>query len=186
MHRSLVSTLFGLALLAGASLAQAAPTVIVSPQPLPHDGRTKVFLAGSIDMGKAVDWQKQLIDALADTNVVILNPRRTDWNPAWKAELNDEHFAQQVNWELSALDQADVVVMYLAPGSHSPVSLMELGLHARSGKVIVLCPEGYWRKGNVDAVAARYQVEQADSMDDLLRRLRKRLQAAPGRRAPGA
>lgn len=170
-------------LLAGwlAGAAHAASTVVVSPQTLPHDARPKVFLAGSIDMGKATDWQKTLIDALADTDAVILNPRRTDWNPAWKPEPGDPHFAEQVNWELAALDQSDVIVMYLAPGSQSPVSLMELGLHATSGKVIVLCPEGYWRKGNVDAVAMRYHVEQASSLDDLIGRVRSRLRAFHGK-----
>jgi hypothetical protein len=172
-----VAIALGLALLLGTAPGFAAPTVVVSPAPVPHDARPKVFLAGSIDMGKAVDWQRQLIDALGDMDVVILNPRRADWNPAWKPELADEHFAQQVDWELSALEQADVIVMYLAPSSQSPVSLLELGLHARSGKLVVLCPPGYWRKGNVDAVTARYGIEQATSMEDLASRVRLRLRA---------
>ena len=76
-----------------------------------------------------------------------------------------------------ALEAADVVVMYLAPNSQSPVSLMELGLHARSGKLIVLCPEGFWRKGNVDLTAAFYGVEQVSSMDELEAVVRRRVAA---------
>jgi hypothetical protein len=45
--------------------------------------------------------------------------------------------------------------MYLAPGTQSPVSLLELGLCARSGKLKVGCPEGFWRRGNVK-VASRW------------------------------
>ncbi len=42
---------------------------------------TKIFLAGSIEMGKAVDWQTELTNKLADLDkVTILNPRRDDWN----------------------------------------------------------------------------------------------------------
>lgn len=176
LHLLSLYLLLGVALLSGTAPACAAPTVVVSPGAIPRDHRPKVFLAGSIDMGKAADWQKSLIEALDGTDAVILNPRRTDWNPAWKPELADAHFAQQVNWELSALEQADVIVMYLAPGSQSPVSLLELGLHARSGKLIVLCPDGYWRKGNVDAVAARYPVAQVNTMDALIDAVRHRLQ----------
>ena len=103
-------------------------------------------------------------------------PHPEQFDAVGKPELGDAHFAQQVNWELSALEQADIIVMYLAPGSQSPVSLLELGLHARSGKLIVLCPEGYWRKGNVDAVAARYPVAQVATMDALVDAVRHRLQ----------
>lgn len=177
-HLRLLSSalLLGASVVLGAAPACAASTVVVSPGAIPQDHRPKVFLAGSIDMGKAADWQNALIAALDGTDAVILNPRRADWNRAWKPELADAHFAQQVNWELSALEQADIIVMYLAPGSQSPVSLLELGLHARSGKLIVLCPEGYWRKGNVDAVAARYPVAQVATMDALVDAVRHRLQ----------
>ena len=37
--------------------------------------------------------------------------------------------------------------------------MLELGLHARSGKVVLFCPEGFWRKGNVDLTAAAYGVD---------------------------
>src|SRR3546814_14893140 len=60
----------------------------------------------------------------------------------------------------AALESADIIVMLLAPGSQSPISLLEKGLHARGGKLILLCPEGFWRKGNVDITAERYGIEQ--------------------------
>jgi hypothetical protein len=76
--------------------------------------------------------------------------------------------AEQVSWELDMLDAADVVVMYLAPGTKSPVSLLELGLWARSGKLKVCCPEGFWRRGNVEVVCQRHQIPLFDTLDDLL------------------
>lgn len=166
-------------LLALPMTARAGEAVtITSPAPLPaaHD-RVRLFLGGSIDMGKATDWQRDMIAALADEKVTILNPRRADWNPAWKPEASDPHFRQQVEWELAALDSADIIILYLAPGTQSPVSLLEMGLHARGGKLIVLCPDGFWRKGNVDITAARYGVEQVSTIEELTAVVRRRIGA---------
>lgn len=156
-------------------------TVVTAPErPATTPDRPRIFLGGSIDMGNAPDWQKQLIAGLADRDVVILNPRRPDWNPAWRPEASEPEFRRQVEWELEALESADIIVLYLAPGSQSPVSLLELGLHARSGKVILLCPPGFWRKGNVDITAERYGIQQVASLEELHKAIDARL-AAPAR-----
>lgn len=164
---------------------QAAPTggatVVTAPErPATTPDRPRIFLGGSIDMGNAPDWQKQVIAGLADRDVVILNPRRPDWNPAWRPEASEPEFRRQVEWELEALERADIIVLYLAPGSQSPVSLLELGLHARSGKVILVCPPGFWRKGNVDITAERYGIQQVASLEELRKAIDARL-AAPAR-----
>ena len=65
--------------------------------------------------------------------------------------------------------------MYLDPATKSPVSLLELGLHARSGKLIVCCPEGFWRKGNVDIVCQHHGVPQVADLAELEAEIRKRL-----------
>lgn len=161
---------------AALSIDTAQPVLVTSPTPVParHD-RPRVFLGGSIDMGSAPDWQADMIKALAAQRVVILNPRRADWNKAWRPDADDPHFREQVQWELGALDSADIIVLYLSPGSQSPVSLLEMGLHARSGKLIVYCPNGYWRKGNVDITAAKYDVEQVSSIDSLVAATKARI-----------
>lgn len=160
---------------AGTTTAFAAD-VVVSPAPLPaqHD-RARVFLGGSIEMGVARDWQADLTAALAKDDALLLNPRRPDWNPAWKPVAEEPHFREQVEWELAALDSADVIVMYLAPGTQSPISLLELGLHGRSGKVVLLCPDGFWRKGNVDITAERYGITRVATFDALVSEVRRRL-----------
>jgi len=150
--------------------------LVVSPRPLPAaDDRPRLFLGGSIDMGNAPDWQAEMTRALSDLEIVILNPRRPDWNPAWKPEASEPEFRAQVEWELAALEASDVMVLYLAPGTLSPISLLEMGLHARSGKLIVLAPDGFWRKGNVDITAEAYGIQQVSSMDELLVAVRARL-----------
>jgi hypothetical protein len=167
-------------MMATSSLASEMPPkqvrLITSPEvlPLTHD-RPRVFLGGSIDMGSAPDWQAAMVRALADENVVVLNPRRADWKKEWRPDVGEPHFRQQVEWELSALESADIIVLYLSPGSQSPISLLEMGLYARSGKLIILCPEGYWRKGNVDITAARYGVERVESMGALIQATKARL-----------
>lgn len=143
-------------------------TVVKSPADLPlEDTRLKIFLGGSIDMGNSVDWQANLTEELSDQNVVVLNPRRDDWNKDWKPIKSDSNFRAQVEWELSALEFADIIVMYFAPGSKSPISLLEFGLYAKSNKLMVICPDGFWRKGNVEIVSERYQVKIFESLNDM-------------------
>lgn len=122
-----------------------------------------VFLAGSIEMGKAEDWQRRVYDELLD-GFYIYNPRRKDWDSSWEQSYESPQFFQQVTWELNALEEADIILMYLSPGTISPISLLELGLYAESGKLVVVCPEGFHRKGNVDIVCDRYKVPQFDSL----------------------
>jgi hypothetical protein len=137
------------------------------------NGYISVFLGGSIEMGKAEDWQKILIKALSDKQIIFLNPRRNDWDSTWEQKITNPEFKLQVTWELTALEFSDIIVMYFDPNTKSPISLLELGLHAKSKKLIVFCPEGFWRKGNVDIVCERYGITQVDSVDELIKTLEK-------------
>ena len=145
------------------------------PAGVPEGGRC-VFLAGSIEMGTAEDWQSRLVQEFsAEPSLALLNPRRDAWDPSWRQSADNPEFAEQVCWELDGLDRADVIALYLVPGSRSPISLLEFGLHARSGKLVVLCPDGFWRKGNVEVVCARYGVELHVEWDAWVAALRSRL-----------
>lgn len=134
-----------------------------------------VFLAGSIEMGKAADWQTQLTNELSHLDITILNPRRDDWDSSWEQTIKNEQFKTQVRWELTALEQADIVVMYFDPATKSPISLLELGLFAKTGKLIVCCPEGFWRKGNVDIVCSEYGITQVKDLSDMKFRIIERI-----------
>lgn len=140
-----------------------------------------VFLAGSIEMGAAPPWQAQVASALADLDVVIMNPRRDAWEASWPQSIDFEPFRLQVEWELDAQDRADLIAFYFAPETRAPVTLLELGLAAGRKRAIVCCPEGYFRKGNVDVICARHQIPQVPSLDALIHRLRSDL-AAPAAR----
>lgn len=150
-------------------------TIVKSPTPIPTDaGLRRVFLAGSIDGGVAPDWQRMLAMALLDVpQLLILDPRRDEWDPSW---IGNPEFREQVEWELDGLDAADVIAYYFAPGTKAPITMFELGLHVRGCKPIVCCPEGFWRKGNIDVVCERYGLERVPTLDALAAAIRQRLQ----------
>jgi hypothetical protein len=152
--------------------------VLKPPAPLTFDGAApSVFLAGSIEMGAAADWQAQVEQSLRDLDVVLLNPRRDEWDASWVQSASNPPFREQVEWELEGLERATVIAMYFAPGTRSPVTLLELGLFARSGKLLVCCPDGFWRKGNVEVVCARSGVPLVGELPELVRLLRERVGA---------
>lgn len=139
-------------------------------------GQKSVFLAGSIEMGLAVDWQADIESALVDLPIVILNPRRDDWDSSWEQTMEHPQFRQQVEWELDGLERADTVAMYFDPGTKAPVTLMELGLSARSKKVVVCCPRGFWRRGNVEIVCARHDILMTEELPQLIDAVRELVQ----------
>ena len=136
----------------------------------------KVFLAGSVEMGKAVNWQEKVTETISEwesfrqgkTEVKILNPRRDDWDSSWVQSIENFQFRQQVEWELSALEESNAIVLWFDPATKSPISLLELGLFARSEKMVVYCPEGFWRKGNVDIVCEQNGIPNYASESDFL------------------
>jgi len=145
-----------------------------SPIDLSPDARS-VFLAGSIDMGHAEDWQATVTRALSDRDVVILNPRRNEWDASWEQDIGFAPFREQVEWELEALERATVIAMYFAPTSKAPVTLLELGLFLRSKRLVVCCPQGYWRRGNVEIVCRRYEVDMVPDLPALVHEVRRRV-----------
>lgn len=129
--------------------------------------KKSVFLAGSIEMGNTENWQSELSDKLYRHNYNVFNPRRSDWDSSWKQDFTNPYFSQQVNWELDALEKSDYIIMYFDPNNKSPISLLELGLFAHTGKLMVICPDGFWRKGNVDIVCNRYNIPMFKNFDQL-------------------
>lgn len=143
------------------------------PQKIPEEGRF-LFLGGTIDMGVSDDWQAEVTESLKETNWAILNPRRESWDSSWEQKIDNAEFREQVEWELEGLERAETVLLYFAPDSKSPISLLELGLFARTKKLLVVCPEGFWRKGNIDIVCARYGIAQLGSLEKAIEELKKR------------
>tara|TARA_R110002003_G_scaffold572_9_gene20532 strand:+ start:411 stop:1292 length:882 start_codon:yes stop_codon:yes gene_type:complete len=134
----------------------------------PSLARILLFLAGSIEMGAAVTWQKRLIAHLEHLPIQVSNPRKESWDPKVDVKSVDVKFRSQVEWELAALKRSTLICFFFDTDTISPVTLMELGLWATSGKVIVCCGEKYWRSGNVDIVCDRYNIPRVDSFENLI------------------
>ncbi|MEM6806920.1 MAG: nucleoside 2-deoxyribosyltransferase domain-containing protein [Bacteroidota bacterium] len=145
--------------------------IIKAPESISKNFRTDklIFLAGSIEMGLAEDWQTHVANYfLHQSEYTLLNPRRDDWDSSWVQKIENPNFYQQVNWELNGLERADKIILYLSPETKSPISLLELGLFAASGKLLVCCPSSFWRKGNVDIVCERHRIPVYEKLDELL------------------
>ena len=178
-HAIAEMTKAGVAIVRSADLLQAAAGpkgfVITAPDPLPTEfTQPAVFLAGSIDEGEAEHWQGRFITLCEPEPITLLNPRREVWMGSTAQRPENPAFREQVAWELQALERADIVAVYFAKDARSPISLLEFGLWARSGKLIVACPEGFWRRGNVEMVCARYGVPLVPDLPALIEAVKAR------------
>jgi hypothetical protein len=106
---------------------------------------------------------------------MFFNPRRDDWDSSWEQKQSNTQFNYQVNWEMDKLRDSDLIFMYFSPETKSPISLLELGLHANDRKLIVCCPEGFWRKGNVDIVCTRNNIQCFTNLNDAIGALRTKI-----------
>jgi hypothetical protein len=148
--------------------------VVKAPDPFPN-GRCDLFLSGSIDMGNAPHWRKVVIEFLRDLPIVIANPRRDDWDSTWIQSINCKQFREQVLWELDAMEKARMIGVYFAPDTYAPITLLEMGLFAHSDRLVVCCPNGFYRKGNIEIVTFRYGIPFYQSMDRFIAALKREL-----------
>ena len=144
---------------------------IKAPNPIDFTMPT-LFLAGSIEMGTAEKWQERVVRELRDWEGAILNPCRDDWDSSWVQSINNPQFREQVEWELEALENSDWIFMYFDPQTKSPITLLELGLSITLDGLIVVCPDGFWRKGNVEIVCSRFKIPLFKSIEEGLGELK--------------
>ena len=154
--------------------------VVLPPTAFDVSTKVSVFLAGSIDQGKAPNWSLEVANCLKDVDCVVLNPRRDDWDSSWKQEIENPEFREQVEWELRGLEQSSVIALCFTKESQAPISLLELGLHVADGKMLVFCPEGYWRKGNVDVVCNKYHVRVYEDFKEFCEAVKARMLVEKG------
>jgi hypothetical protein len=147
-------------------------TIYKSPENIAErdKSRKSIFLAGSIEMDKAINWQLICEEELSK-KYILFNPRRASWDSNWEQKIENPQFKEQVLWELNALEEADVILLYFAENTKSPISLLEFGLYAKSGKLKVVTDNNFWRKGNIDIVCEKYSVAQYSSLEELINHL---------------
>lgn len=147
--------------------AACAQTVEVQPgtaEPSDASLYTRIFLAGTIDNGDSADWQHSLTERFRSMRgrYILYNPRRSDWKGT------PDEFEFQVNWELDRLEKADIIIMNILGTSKSPVTLLEMGIHIRSGRLLVACEPDFYRFANVRITCEKYGVPLYDSLDHLM------------------
>jgi hypothetical protein len=136
-------------------------TVITAPEKTDVTG-FKVFLGGAIDMGKAIHWQSQVVEALSNKpGLVLLNPRRARFTP--------DTLDEQIKWELDALDKADAILMWFPATTKAPISFLETGLYMQSGKLIIGVEEGFYRQRNLELTCQYYDVPIWKKLEDLVK-----------------
>ena len=98
---------------------------IEAPNPYhPRPGHgPSIFLAGGIT--GCPDWQRDARSFLAGTGLVVLNPRRSHYEPTAGAH------EEQVSWEVRHLQLADIVMFWFpvcdSDRTVQPIALLELG-----------------------------------------------------------
>lgn len=134
------------------------------PPNAPTYRKFSVFTAGSIEMGNAVQWQNHMAISLSHLPITVCNPRRGHWNPDITPLARDEDFRTQVEWELDALEQADVICFFFDVTTKSTVS-----------QVVVCCGDEYWKGGNVELTCRRYDIPFVKSFAELVPAVEKML-----------
>lgn len=121
------------------------------------------FLAGSIEMGKAENWQESMESFFEEHGCGTFNPRRPNFDATQKQEYENPYMYQQINWEYNALEKADRILVYLQPDTLSPITLMEVGKYCDAKKMFVVSPPGFWREANVECFCDRYGISLFDN-----------------------
>jgi len=140
--------------------------VITAPQELTVRG--DIFLGGGIS--NCPDWQQEIIDALQDTQLILVNPRRAGvLEPEWAEE--------QIEWEYNALRKVNTVIFWFPEETLCPITLLELGVFTQKPetRIIVGTHPNYERRFDVikQLKLARPEVEVVDSIPALIENIYK-------------
>jgi len=137
-----------------------------------------LFLAGSIEMGTAEDWQQKACDYFESEDIIIYNPRRGDWDASWNASPYNKHLEDQIKWEHKHIMEADCVLFNFDPATKSPVTMMELGMMVSfhdTERIVVCCPPKFWRYLNVKTFCDLHDIYWTDSFDNALEEMFARI-----------
>lgn len=116
----------------------------------------KIYLSGTVDLSgnEKFMWQEKFINGMSELvdqekglimfkkyNYIIFNPYYVPQNPA--PHIMNPEFTNLKMWETQCLEVADGIFCNFLKRSTSAIPLFEFGYTARSGKLVVRCPEEY-------------------------------------------
>lgn len=113
--------------------------------------RTTLFLAGPFEDGDGAadqprSWRDEVIDALADLDITIYDPRNERWAGL---EAGSAGRRGAFEWQCATAYDADVVTVWIPDGRHAPTALMILGYlaakrgNAKRGSSVVVGGDGW-------------------------------------------
>lgn len=144
---------------------------IECPDTYPSGGSAvTVFLAGGIT--GCFDWQAKMKRLLADTDLVLLNPRRSNF------PIHDVNAAHaQILWEWEHLRRADRILFWFPAvnAAGCPIALFELGAWLKTDKPLAVGVEpGYVREQDVKIQASleRPHLHVVSRLEDLAKQVR--------------
>lgn len=133
------------------------------------EGKEKsLFLAGGIT--NCQNWQKELVDKLQNTNLVLLNPRRKKFD-IYNKNMEEE----QITWEFNHLKKASAVSFWFTKETLCPITLYELGSQIVSDKKIFIgIDQDYQRKRDVEIQTRlqRPEIKVVYSLEDLANQIK--------------
>jgi hypothetical protein len=95
----------------------------------PEQQQRSLFLAGGIS--NCPDWQSALLEDLRDTDWVVFNPRRADFDAG-----NSELARGQIEWEHRHLRRSSAIAFWFPPQTLCPITLYELGAWSMTDKAL--------------------------------------------------
>lgn len=92
---------------------------------------TSVFLGGGIT-GCPL-WQNTMVELLKDTSLVLLNPRRAEFDVS-NASMEKE----QIKWEFKSMRAAKGIIFWFPKETLCPITLYELGSWVHTNKPLFI------------------------------------------------
>lgn len=102
-----------------------------------------IFLGGGITSCPL--WQPQMVDLLKDTDLILVNPRRENFDIT-----NPNMTVEQIEWEHKYLEKATARLFWFPKETLCPITLFELGKYCKINPLFVGCHPEYQRKTDLE------------------------------------
>ena len=117
--------------------------IIKTPVSSNQDLIPDIFLAGGVTYSP--NWQKEALEMLADTDLIVANPRRDEI----VSSVGDTA-RRQIIWEFENLKSAKVVLFWF-PNAETIITFLELGKElARKSRIVVGTDPNYNRRFDIE------------------------------------
>lgn len=140
----------------------------------PKPGEVSLFLAGGIN--GATDWQAKFRTYFEDTDLILLNPRRTADH--WDQQESE----RQVRWEHEHLRKATAISFWFPSEAVCATSLYELGTHSMTNKPLFIGVHPlYWKRQGVrfQTSLVRPEIKVVETLEELATQIKSALAPVP-------